>query len=71
VTIGETAALSLIRLTMPRASAKASLGVSHPFVAAYVVPAIQQRQNCRRESTWRWGKLMASPFIVWKEDALG
>ena len=34
VTIGETAALSLIRLTRPRASAKASRGVSHPPVAA-------------------------------------
>jgi hypothetical protein len=43
VTIGATAALSLIRLTRPRASAKASRGVSHPLVAAKVAPAMQQR----------------------------
>ena len=34
VTMGDTAALSLIRLTMPRASAHACRGVSHPAVAA-------------------------------------
>jgi hypothetical protein len=34
--MGETAVLSLIRLTMPRASAKTSLGVSHPPLAANV-----------------------------------
>jgi hypothetical protein len=33
VTMGDTAALSLIRLTSPRASANASRGVSHPPVA--------------------------------------
>jgi hypothetical protein len=62
VTIGETAALSLIRLTRPRASAKASRGVSHPLVATNVAPAMQQRQKCRRESRWRRGKVMASSF---------
>jgi hypothetical protein len=49
-TMGETAALSLIRLTIPRASANASRGVSHPFGAANVALATQQRQKCRRES---------------------
>jgi hypothetical protein len=50
VTMGDAAALSLIRLTMPRASAKTSRGVSQPFVAAYVAPAMQHRQNCLRAS---------------------
>ena len=34
VTMGETAALSLIKLTRPRASAKTSRGVSQPFLPA-------------------------------------
>jgi hypothetical protein len=33
VSMGDTAALSLIRLTRPRASANAARGVSHPPVA--------------------------------------
>ena len=41
VTIGETAALSLMRLTRPRASANAARGVSHPPVAAKAVPLCQ------------------------------
>src|ERR1700722_2720989 len=45
-TIGEVAALSLIRLTRPRASAKAWRGVS-PLVAAKPLEATQQRQKAR------------------------
>ena len=45
-TIGEVAALSLIRLTRPRASAKAWRGVSAP-VAAKPEEARQQRQKAR------------------------
>src|SRR4051794_13612967 len=45
VTMGDTAALSLIRLTMPRASANTSRGVSHPPVAARAAPPTQQRQK--------------------------
>ena len=45
-TIGEVAALSLIRLTRPRASAKAWRGVS-PLVAAKPLEAMQQRQKAR------------------------
>src|SRR6201999_1761328 len=48
VTIGDTAALSLIRLTRPRASANASRGVSQPPAAASAPPA-QQRQKPRRD----------------------
>ena len=47
VTIGDIAALSLIRLTMPRASAKASRGVSHPPVAVKAAPQAQHRQKRR------------------------
>src|SRR3954469_18552390 len=47
--MGEVAALSLIKLTRPRASAKACLGVSQPCVAE-TAPAMQQKQNRRRES---------------------
>src|ERR1700694_1870134 len=49
VTMGEAAALSLIRLTRPRASAKASRGVGQPLVAANAAPPMQQRQNPRRD----------------------
>ena len=45
-TIGEVAALSLIRLTRPRASAKAWRGLS-PRVAAKPPEARQQRQKAR------------------------
>src|SRR3984957_13795098 len=45
-TIGEVAALSLIRLTRPRASAKAWRGLS-PLVAPKPVEVRQQRQNAR------------------------
>ena len=48
VAMGDIAALSLMRLTMPRASAKASRGVSHPAVAAKAAPPAQQRQKRRR-----------------------
>src|SRR5271165_6351303 len=51
VTIGETAALSLMRVTRPRASANASRGVSQPPVAANVVEATQQRQKPRLDMT--------------------
>src|SRR6202020_2305790 len=46
--IGEVAALSLIRLTRPRASAKAWRGLSPP-VAAKPPEARQQRQKARLE----------------------
>ena len=49
VTIGETAALSLMRLTRPRASANAARGVSHAPVAAKAAPPTQQRQKPRRD----------------------
>ena len=49
VTIGETAALSLMRLTRPRASANAARGVSHPPVAVKAAPPTQHRQNPRRD----------------------
>jgi hypothetical protein len=49
VTIGDTAALSLMRLTMPRASANTSRGVSHPPAAALAPAPMQQRQTRRRE----------------------
>src|SRR5262249_11410493 len=42
---GEDAALSLIRVTNPRASAKAWRGVSQPPVAAKAAPVVQQRQK--------------------------
>jgi hypothetical protein len=32
------------------------------LVAANDAPAMQQRQKRRRESKWRWGKVMASLF---------
>jgi hypothetical protein len=32
------------------------------LVAVKVAPAMQQRQKRRRESRWRWGKVMASSF---------
>src|SRR6516225_6000894 len=48
--IDEDAALSLIRLTSPRASAKAWRGLSQPPVAAKAAPVMQQRQKWRRES---------------------
>src|SRR5271165_3804185 len=59
VTIGDTAALSLIRLTIPRASAKASRGVSHPPVATKVAPPTQQRQKQRRDSNFCFETSMA------------
>jgi hypothetical protein len=40
----------LIRVTSPRASAKAWRGVSQPPVAAKPAPVMQQRQKWRRES---------------------
>src|SRR3984957_20024778 len=49
VTIAETAALSLMRLTRPRASANAARGVSHAPVAVKAAPPTQQRQNPRRD----------------------
>src|ERR1700722_3253627 len=49
VTIAETAALSLMRLTRPRASANAARGVSHSPVAVKAAPPTQHRQNPRRD----------------------
>src|SRR5262249_29833554 len=57
---GEAAALSLMRVTSPRASAKASRGVSQPPVAAKAAPVMQQRQKWRRESRCFCRKLIAS-----------
>src|SRR5258706_9636699 len=62
VTIGDAAALSLIRLTRPRASAKASRGVSQPLVAANAAPPIQHRQNPRRDRSFSGEELMLSSF---------
>jgi hypothetical protein len=50
VTIGETAALSLIKLTIPRASAKASRGVNHAPAAVKAAPLAQQRQKLRLDN---------------------
>src|SRR6516165_12832771 len=47
---GEDAALFLIRVTSPRASAKAWWGLSQLPVAAKAAPVMQQRQKLRRES---------------------
>jgi len=47
--MGALAALSRIRSTMLRASAKAYRGESQPPVAATVVAATQHRQNPRRD----------------------
>ncbi len=47
---GEDAALSLIRVTSPRGSAKACRGLSQPLVAGNAAPVMQQRQKWRRES---------------------
>jgi hypothetical protein len=47
---GEDAALSLMRVTNPRASAKACRGLSQPPVDANAAPVMQQRQKWRRES---------------------
>src|SRR5258706_7766120 len=60
VTMGETAALSLIRLTRPRASANTWRGVSQPLVAADAAPAMQQRQKRRRDRERRADKVAAS-----------
>src|SRR4051794_6517520 len=61
VVIGEAAALSLIRLTRPRASANASRGVSQPPVAAKVAPARQQKQKPRRDIKGLCGLAMGIP----------
>ena len=64
VTMGETAALSLIRLTRPRASANASRALGQPPVAAYAAPAQQHRQKCRRENKFSAAQSMASSLFV-------
>lgn len=46
---GAVAALSLIKLTSPRASVYASRGVSQPPVAVKAAPPRQQRQKPRRD----------------------
>ena len=48
--IGEDAALSLMSVTSPRASAKACRALSQPPVDTNAAPVMQQRQKCRRES---------------------
>src|SRR6478735_8203030 len=60
VTIGEVAALSLIRLTMPRASAKAWRGVSHPPAVAVAAPPMQHRQKPRRDRRCSFETVMAA-----------
>jgi len=60
VVIGEAAALSLIRLTSPRASANASRGVSQPPVATKVR---QQQQKPRRDIMGLCGVVMRSSSI--------
>src|SRR5258706_12681606 len=62
VAMGDAAALSLIRLTRPRASAKASRGVSQPLVAAYAALPMQHRQNPRRDRSFSGEELMLSSF---------
>jgi hypothetical protein len=57
-----TAALSLIRLTMPRASANASRGVSQPF-AARAAPPMQQRQKPRRDIKCCFESSMVSSLL--------
>jgi hypothetical protein len=61
--MGEAAALSLIMLTRPRASAKTSLGASQPFAAENAAPVKQQKQKCRRESTCDWASF-TSPLLL-------
>src|SRR6516165_4384776 len=61
---GEEAALSLIRVTSPRASAKAWRGVSQPSVVAKPALVIQQRQKWRRESRCFCRKPMAFLLTV-------
>src|SRR5262245_37267205 len=58
--MGDLAALSRIRSTMLRASAKTWLGVSQPPVAANVAGPRQHRQKPRRESKCRRAKVMVS-----------
>src|SRR4051794_12344627 len=62
--MGDAAALSLIMLTRPRASAKTSLGVSQPPVAETAAPAIQQKQNFRRESACDWVRFMSCFLLL-------
>src|SRR5260370_29051611 len=64
VPMGDTAALSLIRLTRPRASANALRGVSHPPVAAKAAPLRQHRQKCRRDSGFCFENSMTSSLFV-------
>ena len=68
VVIVEAAALSLIRLTSPRASANASRGVSQPPVAAKVR---QQQQKPRRDIMGLCGAVMRSFSIKRKMDLVG
>ena len=63
VTIGEVAALSLIRLTRPRASAKAWRGVSQPLVAANAAPR-QHRQKPRRDNRYSFECFMPFSLFV-------
>ena len=60
VTMGDAAALSLIKLTRPRASANAWRGVSHPAVPMWVAAPAQQRQKCRRDNKSRLANPMAA-----------
>src|SRR5271165_3405168 len=60
VTIGDVAALSLIRLTMPRASAKAWRGVSHAPAAAVAAPPMQHRQKPRLDRKCWFEAVMAN-----------
>jgi hypothetical protein len=59
----EAAALSLIMLARPRASAKTSLGANQPFAAENDAPVKQQKQKCRRESTRDWASF-TSPLLL-------
>src|SRR5271165_4139958 len=63
-TMGEAAALSLMRLTMPRASAKASRGESQPPVAASPAEPRQQRQKPRRDIAEEWAFVILLSVVV-------
>jgi hypothetical protein len=68
VTMGDTAALSLIRLTRPRASANAWRGVSHPAVAVKAAPPTQHRQKPRRDNKSFFEESMSSSLSVPMRD---
>src|SRR3974390_1740130 len=66
VVIGDIEALSLIRLTRPRASANASRGVSHPAPAVEATAPKQHRQKPRRDNS----SFLALPMFACPSDGL-